>query len=55
MKLYRSPLSSDAFSGFDQSEKNRSEVRKATKYLHDVLIPTFAKKLDDLPQKELLS
>ncbi|KAL6071990.1 lysine (K)-specific demethylase 2Aa isoform X4 [Balamuthia mandrillaris] len=48
---YSKPLSPDAFSGWQACDSARSihnrELREATTFLHQTVIPAFARKLDD--------
>lgn len=50
-------LSSDAHSAFTRhspnKEQDNAEIKEATKHLHEVVIPNFAKKLENLSEKEL--
>ena len=46
---YKEPLSSDAFSGWSENDKNKekynSAIKKCTEFLHYQIIPSFADKL----------
>ena len=53
IQIYKKQLCCDAFSGFDRDETNRIELRKATKFLHDILIPSFTEKYSKLTSAEL--
>src|SRR3990167_8950166 len=53
IQIYKKQLCCDAFSGFDRDETNRIELRKATKFLHDILIPSFTEKYSKLTSVEL--
>jgi hypothetical protein len=50
LRKYGSPLCSDAFTNWQKNdphwEENNDEVRKATKFLSDVVIPAVAAKMD---------
>lgn len=51
-------LSSDAYSAFTRHSPNKSEdnseIKEVTKHLHEVVIPEFARKLENLSEKELI-
>lgn len=52
VRKWNQPLCSDAFTSWQRYDPNRTEnnleVLKATKYLHERLIPEFAKRLDKM-------
>jgi len=56
VRAYHKPLCSDAFSSFLQHDPDRAEhyndVIAASDWLREVVIPSFAKKLDDVPENE---
>ena len=49
VRIYEKPLSSDAFSAFGRMNcaEHNAEVSEATRYLKEVLIPKFAKNLEN--------
>lgn len=48
VRVYEKPLSSDAFVSFGKhnADVHNAEVKEATKYLKDTLVPAFSRKLD---------
>ncbi len=51
------PLSSDAFTNFSQSDPNKAvhnqEVKEGTARLHQVIIPEYAKRIDEIKPEKL--
>eukprot|EP01114_Cavostelium_apophysatum_P011844 TRINITY_DN2636_c0_g1_i2.p1 TRINITY_DN2636_c0_g1~~TRINITY_DN2636_c0_g1_i2.p1 ORF type:complete len:1423 (+),score=460.75 TRINITY_DN2636_c0_g1_i2:227-4495(+) len=56
VKKYETPLCPDAFSGFVanyQAEEHIKQIREATDYLYNKVIPEFASELNAIPNEEL--